>query len=145
MYEINKHTCALIQIDENTTEVIERENTFLVNASVNQILKQSCEYYGSTLEGRLQGSKKQLGMCYKLPITVEEYNEIIFFPTNSYENENCCWLALKHIKDYTKIDNDTLVTFSNDEKRVFSLSLTSLENQIFRATKLLLIIRQRRN
>lgn len=145
MYEINNETCALIAQNASTTEVIEEKRTFIINAPLSQILKESCEYYGSTLEGRIKGSKKQLGMCYKLPITIEGSNDIIFFPTTSYENENCCWLSLKHIKEYKEYDNNTLVTFLNNEKRVFQLSLPSLENQLFRATKLLLISRRRRN
>ena len=145
MYEINKNTYALIRIDENTTEVIEKENNFILNESLTRILKESCEYYGSTFEGRIKGSKKQLGMRYKLPIIVEEYNEIVMFPTSSSTNDQCSWLALKHIQDYEILDNNTIITFKNNEKKVFPISYTSLENQIFRATKLLLISRQRRN
>ena len=84
-------------------------------------------------------------MRYKLPITVEGSNEIILFPTTSPLNNECCWISLSHIKDYKAIDNNSLITFENNETHLFPLSLQSLENQIFRATQLLLINRSRRN
>lgn len=144
IYEINKDTCALIPKGENTTEVIEIGKRFIINTSTLELLKKSCEYYGSTLEGRIKGSENQLGMRYKLPLIIEGSNEIIIFPTSSRENESCCWIALNHIKDYQKVDNNSLITFLNQEQYLFPISFTSLENQIFRATKLLLVSRTRR-
>ena len=100
IYEITTRTCALVAKSENETEVIEENNTFTINKPITQILKESCEYYGSSLEGRIQGSKTLLGMCYKLPIIIESSSEIIFFPTMSPFNERCSWLSIKHIKEY---------------------------------------------
>ena len=89
IYEISNKTCALISRGPSTTEIIEENQSFIINKPINKILNESCKYYGSTLEGRLQGSKTILGMCYKLPIIVESSNELVFFPTISPYSENC--------------------------------------------------------
>ena len=144
IYEITSKTCALISRDKETTEVIEKDKTFILHKPIKQILNESCEYYGSTLEGRIQGSKTVLGMCYKLPIIIESTNEIIFFPTLSPYNDECSWISIKNIKDYIAVDNNVIIKFKGDVKEMFPITYESLENQMFRATKLMLLIRNRK-
>ena len=145
IYEITNRTCALISRSPSTTEVIENNRTFIINKPITKVINEGCEYYGSTLEGRLQGSKTVLGMRYKLPIIVESVNELIFFPTLSPYNENCSWLSIKNIKDYKPIDNSVSIRFKGDYKEVFPITYESLENQMFRASKLLLMIKNRQS
>ena len=145
IYEITTKTCALIAKDKETTEIIEEDKKFILHKPITEILNDSCEYYGSTLEGRIQGSKTILGMRYKLPIVIESSNEIVFFPTLSPTNENCSWISIKNIKDYYGVDNNVIVRFNGDVKEMFPITYESLENQMFRATKLLLLIRSRKN
>lgn len=145
IYEITTKTCALIAKDKTTTEIIEEDKTFIVNKPISKVLNESCEYYGSTLEGRIKGSKTVLGMCYKLPIIIESSNEIIFFPTLSPYNENCSWISIQNIKDYTPIDNNVIIRFKGDVQEMFPITYECLENQLFRATKLMLLLRSRKN
>ena len=145
IYEITNKTCALVSKGPKTTEVIEDNKTFLIQKPISKVLNESCKYYGRTLEGRLQGSKTVLGMCYKLPIIVESVNELVFFPTVSPYNENCSWISIKHIKDYQAVDNNVIIRFKGNTKETFPLTYESLENQMFRASKLLLLIKSRQN
>ena len=46
-YEVNCDTLALIPISENETKIIERNNIFIVNKPVMEIIEDSCEYFGS--------------------------------------------------------------------------------------------------
>jgi len=142
-YEITSETCALISISENETEVIELGNKFIIESNLTDILKRSCEFYGCTLEGRIKGSQTQLGMKYKLPIIIENTKELIFFPTSSPRLENCSWISLKNIKHYEENRFGSIIEFIDDNKLILPISLESLENQIFRATKLMLISRKR--
>ena len=143
-YEITSNTCALIGLNENETEVIEKNKHFIVNKKTKDVLKNSCEYYGSTLDGQTKGSQLQLGMKYKLPIIVESTNELIFFPTISPRMVDCSWISLKNIKKYEGNTQEAQIEFLNNEKITLPISIESLENQIFRATKLMLIARKRR-
>ena len=80
-YEINSGTLAVIPIDEYTSKVIELDNEYIVNKPCFEIIDDSCNYYGSTYQGRYEGTKNMIGMNYKLPIIIEESKNIIFFPT----------------------------------------------------------------
>lgn len=142
-YGITTKTCALVAVSNKRTKIIEQDKVLVIKKTPLEIIKESCEYYGSTLEGRIKNSKKQLGMCYKLPIIIEGSNEIIFFPTISAENENCSWLSIKNIHSYEKDDNNTIIKFIGRNKYTFPMSYESLENQMFRASKLMLMMKNR--
>ncbi len=143
-YEINSKTCALIQENNFSTTIIDNYNTFTINYPINKILNYNCEYYGSSFNGRLKGTKQALGSKYKLPIIIEETREIIFFPTTSYRGNNCIWLALKNISNYQEVKNKVIVTFTNKKQLKLNISYDSFENQLLRATKLLLILQNRK-
>ena len=144
-YEINTQTCALIQDTDLSTVVVEKENTIKVNMKLKELLNYSCSYYGSSLEGRINGSKKSLGSKYKLPIIVEETKELLFFPTQSIENEECVWISLNNIVSYKKSGNKVCVVFENNQLLELNTSYESFENQVLRATKLLFILKRRKN
>ncbi len=144
-YEINASTCALIPKDDFSTIVIEKRDNISVMLPIQKIIENSCAYYGSSFKGRLSGSKYSLGSKYKLPIIIEETREIILFPTASYENNNCTWIALNNINEYKRIGNNVQILFDNNQKIEVQVSYESFENQILRATKLLLILKSRKN
>ena len=73
------------------------------------IIGYSCEYFGSSLKGRLKGSSVMLGMGYKLPVIVEESKEIIFMPTMSLEHSECSWINISHIQKYEAKDNNVII------------------------------------
>lgn len=143
-YEINSETYAIMPENNNTSKIIAGNETIIVNKSVKELLKYNCKYYGSTLNGRTEASKYALGMKYKLPIILEETREMIFFPTTSPEIKECIWISLNNILKYEKNDFQSKITFINGTELVLDISYPSLENQILRATKLLLVLKKRK-
>lgn len=143
-YEINKSTLAIIPIDEKSSKIFEEEENFIINKSVSQIINSSCKYFGSSYNGRYEGAKSLLGMSYKLPIIIEETQEIIFFPTSSPRFNNCSWISLKNINNYEKNKNGVIINFKNGLNLELDLSIFSLENQIFRALRLENILKRRK-
>ena len=106
----------------------------------------SCKYFGSSYNGRKEGSKSILGVEYKVPIVVEDSKNIIFFPTTSPHDNECIWLSLNHIKDYYRTDyNQTKVIFDNNKEIVIPISYRSIENQILRSARLESLLRNRKN
>ncbi|MGM9849866.1 MAG: competence protein ComK [Bacilli bacterium] len=144
-YYINRGTCAIIPIDKDVSEVIELDCTYTVNKSSKDIIDESCKYYGCSYHGRLEGTKRVLNMNYKLPIMVEDYNNLIFFPTSSPRFGECIWISLNNIKNYEKINSCSKLIFTSDVELRLEMSYYSLENQIFRATMLDSMLRKRRN
>ena len=143
-YEITFDTQLLLPIDKNNTKIIETDNEYLINDSSLKVLEHSCEYFGSSYEGRKEGTKKLLGITHKSPIIVEESRKIIFFPTTSPEKEECIWINLEKINKFYKLDNKkSCIEFKNGDKIEFDISYGSLSNQIMRATRLKYILEER--
>ena len=144
-YEINEGTLAVISIDDKKSKVMEDSNNYIVEKSSFDVMDHSCKYFGSSYEGRKQGSKDVIGANYKLPIIVEDGRNLVFFPTTSIEDEDCMWIAVNKIKKYEQMDfNTTKITFTNNQNIIIPLSYRSIQNQIFRATRLSYILNERK-
>lgn len=143
-YEINKDTCAIITINDEITKVIENDDDYFVNKSSYEVMEDSCAYYGSSCEGRIKGTKNILGSLYKVPIIVEESNDLIFFPTDSIKSSNCVWISVNQIKKYEKYNKYTKVFFNNGKELILKISINSFELQLLRANRLSSIINQRK-
>ncbi len=145
-YEINEETYAIIAKSVGKTIIIEKNNDYTINNDAYKVMDESCKYYGSSYKGRLEAAKELLNCSYKLPILVEESSVLIFFPIKSSLLDDCCWINLNSISDIKKIDNNkSEITFNNGRKMTFDISKLSLDNQIYRSTKLESIIFKRIN
>lgn len=142
-YFINKATCAIIPIGKGSSKIVEINDEFVVNKAVKNIIDDSCKYFGSSYQGRFEGSKKILNMNYKLPIVVEEFNNIIFFPTSSPRFQDCIWISLNNVKSYLRNGNMCKIIFIGGNELNLDISYYSLENQIFRASLLDSLLRKR--
>ena len=143
-YYINRGTCAIVPIDNEVSQVIELDNSYIVNKSTKAIIDESCRYFGSSYQGRCEGSKKMLNMNYKLPIIIDEFNNLIFFPTSSPRFGQCVWISLNNIKTYIKYEKGSKIIFNCEKELVLDNSYYSLENQIFRSAMLDSLIRRRK-
>ncbi len=143
-YEINKDTCAVMTVNDNITKVLEKNDEYYVNKSSYEVMEDSCQYYGSSCEGRMKGTKMILGSNYKVPIIIEESNDIIFFPTEAASSNNCIWLSLNNIEKYEKVNGFTRVIFNSGKEIYLKMSISSFETQLLRANRLSSIIKKRR-
>ena len=142
-YEINKETCAIMGISEEVTKVVEKNDDYFVNKSSYSVMEDSCQYYGSSCDGRIKGTKMMLGSSYKVPIIIEESNEIIFFPTESPFSDKCIWVSLNNIEKYEKCNGFTKVTFREGKEIVIKMSINAFEMQVLRAYRLGSLLRKR--
>ena len=143
-YEINNDTQVITPINDKCSKVVEDEDEYIVDNNTLNILEHSCEYFGSSFEGRKEGTKKLLGITHKSPIIVEESRKIIFFPTTSPEKLECTWINLEKIDKYFKNGpKKSRIVFKNGKKLDLDISIGSLTNQILRATRLKYILDQR--
>ena len=143
-YEINKNTCAIVTINDSVTKIVEDKDDYYVNKSSFEVMEDSCNYYGSSCEGRIKGTKNILGSVYKVPIIVEETNDLVFFPTDSLKSKNCIWISLNQIRNYEKADSYTKVYFKNGKSIILKMSINSFELQVLRANRLSAVINQRK-
>jgi competence protein ComK len=142
-YEINDETYAVIGQNSISSKIIEKYDDYDVDSDAYSVMESSCEYYGSSYKGRIKGSKTILNCSYKLPILVEESTFLIFFPTKSSLEDDCVWVNLNKIKGIEKVDSKTKIIFENDKSIVVDASRISIENQIYRSTRLESLLRKR--
>lgn len=145
-YEISFDTQLILPIDKTSSRIIEENDNYIINATPLQVLEHSCEYFGSSFEGRKEGTKKLLGITHKSPVIVEESRKIIFFPTTSPERNDCIWINLEKINKYYKSNlKKSIIEFKNGDIIEFDVSIGSLSNQILRASRLKYILEERIN
>lgn len=146
-YEINEETLALLPNSKFETLVVEKSRVFKVKSDATNIIKNSCEYFGSSLSGRQRGTTALIGVTHKVPIIVEESRELIFFPTNSPRLNDCSWLSFNNIKSYKKDETGygTIIEFKSGKNVTIPLSYGSLDNQILRSAKLNLMLKDRKD
>ena len=143
-YEINDETLAVIPKNETSTFIYENDRKFLVNQSADEIMEDSCEYFGSSLKGRQSGTTALTGITHKVPIIIEESSNIIFFPTTSPRLKSCCWIALNNIVSYSKEKNVCRVKFKDGKTINFETSYGIINNQILRASRLQMMLDSRK-
>lgn len=135
-YEINEDTQAIIPINEHQSRVYEKEEEYIVNMPSNKIISYNCSFYGSSYNGRCEGTKSLIGIKTKYPIIIEESRKIIFFPTSSTRGQQTNWISLNNIKNYDKDEISSIINFKNGKKLPIDISYYSLNNQYYRAMML---------
>ena len=143
-YEINNDTLAVVGVNENTSKVLEKNKKYLINDKSYNVMEDACNYFGSSYKGRVEGTKKMIGVNYKVPIIIEESSDLIFFPLDNIENEKCIWISLKWFDKVVNTNGKTYILFRNGTKILINNSKYSVENQVYRATKLNYLLNSRK-
>lgn len=142
-YEINEGTLAILAKNKKSL-ILEDDKKYVVDSLPFDVVDHSCKYFGSSYEGRKEGTKEILHINYKVPIIVDNSRNLIFFPTNSPISDDCSWLSLKSIKSIKEGSfNTTDVIFNNGVSINIPVSKRTMDNQILRASRLDLIMRNR--
>lgn len=145
-YEISKGTLAILPNEKNSSVVYEDDERYIIKQTPFEIMEDSCKYFGSTYEGRKDGAREMLGAEYKVPIVIEDSSNLIVFPTTSPLSEDCVWISLKRVDKIIKIDaNNTKIIFDNKKEIIVDSSYRTIENQLSRASRLDLILRNHKN
>ena len=77
---------------------------------------------------------------------IEDSDNLIVFPTTSPSSDDCAWISLKRVKKIEKLEfNNTKIIFDNDREIVVNCSYRSIENQLSRASRLDIILRNHKN
>lgn len=101
------------------------------------IIKKSCQYFGSSYEGRKAGTRQLTGITHKSPISIDPTNSLYFFPTASPNSPHCIWIAPEHIASHENIDGgNTKVVFKNKQKVILPVSYNTFHNQLLRTALL---------
>lgn len=143
-YLVTNKTIALLKMRKKTI-IINVENIEVINKSIKYILEYNCNYYGSSLEGRIKSAKDILNVKYKVPIIIDENNNIFLITISSIRNDINLYLVTNKILNY-EIINEKLVIYSlNNIKITVNLSKNNLENSLLKVFQLNNILKWRKN
>lgn len=146
-YEVNPFTMFVKPITYGSkiySEIFEVEDEFLSPFKPLDIIRNSCEYYGSDYEGRRNGTKQLVGYAHKIPIAIDPTNRIFFFPTTSPSRQECIWISHEHVKDYERVNpQETVILFNNNQSYKFPVSCSSIISQLERTAYLRTKLMQR--
>ncbi|QPC46017.1 competence protein ComK [Mangrovibacillus cuniculi] len=113
------------------TEVISAQGSFLNPMKPIDVIKFSCEYYGSSLDGRIHGTKNMIQVTKKCPIMISPESDIFMFPTKSPFHPQCIWVAVNHVTHYQSTPTgETSVTFTDKKVIQLPISYASFEQQM---------------
>jgi competence protein ComK len=139
-YEINPNTMIIMPLAYGSkiySQVWELEDEFVSPFKPMDIIKKSCTFFGSSYEGRKEGTRQLTGITHKAPITIDPTNFIYFFPTTSANNSQCIWISSEHILSYHRVDGgNTEVKFKNKQCKIIPVSFNSFNNQVLRTALL---------
>lgn len=144
-YFINKNSLFIIPYGKNKSKVVEKYCSYILNKNINEIIDESCKYYGSSYHGRCQGTEYLIGIRYKCPIIISELKEIVFFPTASSKSEDCIWINYSEIeKYYDNSNNKVTIMFKNQRKIEVLSSGRKIGNQILRSSRLESVLKSKK-
>ncbi len=137
MYEINSDTLCLLELGKEKTKVIEKEDEFIINENIHKIIDESCRSFGSSLEGRLSGTKKLTNIRYKAPILISEYLDLILMPTGSRRGFKCHYIVFNSIKDFDNLSTEekkgnykSYINLNNNKKVYLEVNKGIIKNQM---------------
>ncbi|MFE8696312.1 competence protein ComK [Cytobacillus sp. FJAT-53684] len=139
-YEINPNTMMIMPLEYGSkvySQIWELEDELVSPFKPSVIIKKGCTFFGSSFEGRKEGTRQLTGITHKAPITIDPTNFIYFFPTTSANNSQCIWISPEHIQYYRRADaGQTEVRFKNQQCVTIPVSYTSFNNQVLRTALL---------
>lgn len=143
-YLVTNKTIALLKMGKKSC-IINVENIEVINKSIKYILEYNCNYYGSSLDGRIKSAKDILNVKYKVPIIIDENNNLFLIPISSVRSDINLYLVPNKILNY-EIINEKLVIYSlNNIKITVNLSKNILENSLLKVFQLNNILKWRKN
>ena len=137
MFRLDKEVLMIDYDGLNTNVTTTYGDVIFKGNNIKNILNESCISYGSSLNGRINGSKWALKSKYKLPIVVSEKEKLVFFPVKEMGKE--IWVNFEMINDVKRYKDYVKVEFKNGLKVDINVSYTIFNNQVLKASRLWII------
>ncbi|MDQ0217579.1 transcriptional regulator [Peribacillus cavernae] len=135
-YEITPYTLMVKPVTyggKTHSHIFEMDDEYISPFRPIDIIKKSCNYFGTSYEGRKEGTRQLIGITHKAPIAINPTSSMFFFPTTSPLRPQCIWVSLEHIDTFNRADNShTSVLFKNHLQELLPISTSSFENQYMR-------------
>ena len=144
MYEIDLSTVMLISLDDITTKIITMGDEFVMDMDSKKIIDNSCKFFGSSLNDRVNMTKRLINIKSKSPIIIEESRDIIFFPLKSIREKCNIWISFNNLEKFVKSGDKTIFYFKGNKQVEIDFSYYIIDNQVTRSLMLDYEVKKRR-
>lgn len=144
MYEIDLSTVMLIGLDDVKTKIITMDNEFILDIDSKKIIDNSCKFFGSSLNDRVNMTKRLINIKSKSPIIIEESRDIIFFPLKSIRDKCNIWISFNNLEKFVKSGDKTIFYFKGNKQVEIDFSYYIIDNQVTRSLMLDYEVKKRR-
>src|SRR5699024_8195818 len=126
------------------TVILEETATYQIPSSPTKLIDLACRYFGSSLQGRQEGTREVSRITHKAPIAIDPSTGMFFFPTTSPQNRKCSWIKHTHADDTQPIGHKkTKIIFNNGQYIVVNISYGSMKNQLQRTAQFRFLLENR--
>lgn len=143
-YLVNNKTIALVKINKKTL-IIDVNKVEVLNKSINKIINDSCNYYGSSLKGRKISAQNILNLKYKVPIVIDDKNNIIIIQLNSPRNRVSLYLVTNKVINYEFNQNKLKILCSHNIIFNVKISKNTFEKLLINSLQLNNVLNWRKN
>lgn len=126
------------------TLVCEVNRSFLVEQSPEEIIEETCNYYGFDYHGALKAGAKVLGTNKLGPFIVNPNNTVCLFSSKSPLRSDSYYMNIQHIHILEDIGSETKVLFNNGHTISIPTRKNHLHARKCAAKKLRTILTQRK-
>ena len=144
MYEIDLSTVMLISLNDIKTKVITMDDEFVLDIDSKKIIDNSCKFFGSSLNDRVNMTKRLINIKSKSPIIIEESRDIIFFPLKSIREKCNIWISFNNLLKFVKSGDKTIFYFKGNKQVEIDFSYYIIDNQVTRSLMLDYEVKKRR-
>src|SRR5690625_2930685 len=149
-YEVTPITMAVLSKKDEAgmtqTYVLEESREYTVHTTPTRMIDNACKFFGSSLKGRLEGTKDISKITHKAPIAIDPSSGMYFFPTASPTNQKCSWISHSHIEFVKPKNRDrTELIFTNGSNISVDVSYGSILNQVQRTAQFRFSLETRMN
>ena len=144
MYEIDLSTIMLISLDDIKTKIITMDDEFVLDIDSKKIIDNSCKFFGSSLNDRVNMTKRLINIRSKSPIIIEESRDIIFFPLKSIRDKCNIWISFNNLEKFVKSGDKTIFYFKGNKQVEIDFSYYIIDNQVTRSLMLDYEVKKRR-
>ena len=144
MYEIDLSTVMLVGLDDIKTKIITMDNEFILDIDSKKIIDNSCKFFGSSLNDRVNMTKRLINIKSKSPIIIEESRDIIFFPLKSIRDKCNIWISFNNLEKFVKSEDKTIFYFKGNKQVEIDFSYYIIDNQVTRSLMLDYEVKKRR-
>ncbi len=113
------------------TEII-GESILFYKGKPSEVLERWANQYGLGISGSISAFKTRLSIKQKIPVLIDPFHQVYFFPTLSPQALDCHWINVTQVKNIKAFGLSSIIKFKDEQSLTIPIGRRSLIKQIKR-------------